>query len=69
MIRDINLEETSKALGRGQITIGTWLNQEQSLQRPGYTRWASHGKTLKSLVDLFQSVIKVLEYVAEEDNK
>jgi hypothetical protein len=23
MIRDINLEETSKALGRGQITIGT----------------------------------------------
>jgi hypothetical protein len=28
----------------------------------------SHGKTLKSLIDLFRSVIKVLEYVGEEDS-
>jgi hypothetical protein len=67
MIRDINLEEMSKALGCGQLTTCTWLNQEQCLQRPGDTRWGSHGKTLKSLVDLFRSVIKVLEYVGEED--
>jgi hypothetical protein len=67
MIRDINLEEMSKALGCGQLTTGTRLNQEQCLQRPGDTRWGSHGKTLKSLVDLFRSVIKVLEYVGEED--
>nr|XP_051178678.1 uncharacterized protein LOC127293152 [Lolium perenne] len=67
MIRDINLEEMSKALGCGQLTTGTGLNQEQCLQRPGDTRWGSHGKTLKSLVDLFHSVIKVLEFVGEED--
>jgi hypothetical protein len=39
------------------------LNQEQSLQRPGDTRWCSHYKTLKSLNSLFRSVIEVLEYV------
>jgi hypothetical protein len=67
MIRDINLEEMSKALGCEQLTTGTGLNQEQCLQRPGDTHWGSHGKTLKSLVDLFRSVIKVLEYVGEDD--
>jgi hypothetical protein len=45
----------------------TGLNQEQCLQRPGDTRWSSH-KTLKSLVDMFQEVVKVLEFVEEEDN-
>jgi len=39
MIRDINLEEMSKALGCGQLTTGTRLNQEQCLQRPGDTHW------------------------------
>jgi hypothetical protein len=67
MIRDTNLEELGKALGCGQLTIGTWPNQEQPLQRPKDTRWGSHGKILKSMVHLFRSVIKVLKYVAEED--
>jgi hypothetical protein len=40
MIRDINLQEMSKALGCGQLQTGTGLNQEQSLQRPGDTRWS-----------------------------
>jgi hypothetical protein len=31
MIRDINLQEMSKALGCGQLQTGTGLNQEQSL--------------------------------------
>ncbi|XBH61241.1 hypothetical protein VPH35_115725 [Triticum aestivum] len=67
MIRDINLEEISRALGCGQLTTGTGLNQEQCLQRPGDTRWGSHAKTLKSLAAMFRSVIKVLEFVEEED--
>jgi len=68
MIRDINLEEMSKALGCGQLQTGTGLNQEQSLQRPGDTRWSSHYKSLKSLVDMFPTIVKVLEIV-EKDNK
>jgi len=31
MIRDINLKEVSKALGRGLLETGTGLNQEQCL--------------------------------------
>ena len=55
--------ESKNAVGTRQICSGTGLNQEQSLQRPGDTRWCSHYKTLKSLNSLFRSVIEVLEYV------
>ena len=67
MIRDINLEEVCKALGCGQLETGKGLNQEQSLKRPGDTRWSSHCKTLQSLVDLFPTIVKVLKFVEEED--
>jgi len=43
------------------------LNQEQCLQRPGDTCWSSHYKSLRSLVNLFQTLIKVLEFVENED--
>jgi hypothetical protein len=68
MIRDINLKEMSKALGCGQLETGIGLNQEQSLQRPGDTRWSSHYKSLKSLVGMFSTIVKVLEIV-EKDKK
>ncbi|WVZ87886.1 hypothetical protein U9M48_034461 [Paspalum notatum var. saurae] len=67
MIRDINMTEVSKALGCGLLKTGTGLNQEQCLQRPGDTRWSSHYKSLRSLVNLFQTIIKVLEFVEKED--
>ncbi|XP_022544232.2 zinc finger MYM-type protein 1-like [Brassica napus] len=54
------IEERSK---KGEIKTGKGLNQEVSFQRPGKTRWCSHYKTLLRLVDLFASIIKVLEYV------
>jgi len=63
MIRDINLEEMSKALGCRQLQTGIELNQEQSLQRPRDTHWSSHYKSLKSLVDMFPTIVKVLEIV------
>ena len=68
LVRDTNLKEMSKALGCGQLQTGTGLNQEQSLQRPGDTRWNSHYKSLKSLVDMFPTIVKVLEIV-EKDKK
>jgi hypothetical protein len=67
LIREINYEEVSKALGCGQLETGTGLNQEQCLQRPGDTRWSSHYKTLKSLVHLFPTIIKVLDIVSKDD--
>jgi hypothetical protein len=67
MIKDINLEEVSKALGCGQLETGKALNQEQCIKRPGDTRWSSQYKTLKNLVDLFPTIVKVLKFVEEED--
>ncbi|CAN6295008.1 unnamed protein product [Urochloa humidicola] len=67
MIRDINHEHVSKALGCGQLETGTGLNQEQCLQRPGDTRWNSHYKTLKSLVNMFPTIVEVLKFVQKDD--
>ena len=63
MIREKHREEVIKAIGSGQIRTGTGLNQEQTLQRAGDTRWGSHYKTLSS--SLF-SVMYVLKYVEKE---
>ncbi|KAG2651975.1 hypothetical protein PVAP13_1NG325519 [Panicum virgatum] len=67
MIRDINYEQVQKALGCGQLETGTGLNQEQCLQRPGDTRWSSHYKTLKSLVNMFPTIVEVLKVVEKDD--
>ena len=66
MIREKQQERIRKAVGSGQMSSGTGLNQEQSLQRAGDTRWGSHYKTLKSLCNLFPEVIDVLQYVEKE---
>jgi hypothetical protein len=66
--RDINLKEISKALGCGQLQTGTGLNQEQSLQRFRDTRWSFHYKSLKSLVDMFSTIVKVLEIMETDKN-
>jgi hypothetical protein len=66
MIRESQQERVRKAIGSGQINSGSVLNQEQSLQKAGDTRWGSHYKTLESLNNLFPDVIEVLQYVEKE---
>nr|XP_020180997.1 uncharacterized protein LOC109766638 [Aegilops tauschii subsp. strangulata] len=66
MIGEKHREEVIKAIGYGQITTGTGLNQEQTLQRAGDTRWGSPYRTLSSLLKLFPSVMSVLKYVEKE---
>jgi len=66
MIRESQQERVKKAIGSGQLSSGTGLNQEQALQRAGDTRWGSHYKTLKSLNNLYPEVIEVLHYVEKE---
>jgi hypothetical protein len=63
MIRDINHEQVKQALGYGQLETRTGLNQEQCLQRPRHTRWSSHYKTLKSLLNMFPTIVEVLKVV------
>ncbi|PVH38689.1 hypothetical protein PAHAL_5G328300 [Panicum hallii] len=67
MIRQSQQERVKRAIGSGQISTRTGLNQEKTLQRPRDTRWCSHYKTLlKSLNSLFPSVIEVLQYVEKD---
>ncbi|KAG7594755.1 hypothetical protein ISN45_Aa01g034900 [Arabidopsis thaliana x Arabidopsis arenosa] len=66
MVREDQRRIIEEGISRGEIKTGKGLNQELSLQRPGNTRWGSHYYTLKRLVDLFPSIIKVLEYVQSE---
>ncbi|CAM8986703.1 unnamed protein product [Rhodiola kirilowii] len=66
MIRDKYQEQLKEAIGNCDIRIGSGLNQELTLQRPGNTRWGSHYKTLLRLVELFPIVLKVLEYIEED---
>jgi hypothetical protein len=65
-LRENHQDEVRKAIGKGELGTGTGLNQELSLQRPGDTRWGSHYRTLVGLSKMFQSVVKVLEYVEED---
>ncbi|KAF8089149.1 hypothetical protein N665_0516s0007 [Sinapis alba] len=66
MIREDQRKIIEEGVSKGEIKTGKGLNQECSLQKPGNTRWGSHYKTLLRLVDLFTSIIKVLEYVERE---
>jgi hypothetical protein len=67
MVREINHEQVTKALGCGQLESGRGLNQEQCRQRPEDTRWSSHYKTLKCMIDMFSTIIEVLKVVGKDD--
>jgi hypothetical protein len=66
MIREKHRDDIQKAIGSGRIRTDTGLNQDQTLQRAGDTRWGSHYRTLSSIVNLFPSIISVLKYVEKE---
>ncbi|XP_024993104.1 uncharacterized protein LOC112526901 [Cynara cardunculus var. scolymus] len=65
MVQESQKEKVQEAIGSDETETSSGLNQELSLGRPRDTRWGSHYKTLKRLVDLFPSVIEVLEYVED----
>nr|XP_043613759.1 uncharacterized protein LOC122585701 [Erigeron canadensis] len=66
MLLDAEKERVEKAIGNDEVETGSGKNQELSLIQPGDTRWSSHYKTILRLIDVFSSVIKVLEFVEEE---
>ena len=66
MITEKHRDDIRKAIGSGRISTGTGLNQDQTLQRAGDTRWGSHYRTLSSIVKLFPAVVSVLKYVQKE---
>ncbi|XP_058198390.1 uncharacterized protein LOC131313913 [Rhododendron vialii] len=55
-----------KSLDIGEFSSGKGLNQETSLTCAGDTHLGSHYGTLVRLVNMFSSVIEVLEFVSED---
>ncbi|KAF3661735.1 putative UDP-glycosyltransferase 85A1-like [Capsicum annuum] len=50
----------------GELHTERGLNQECGLQRPCDTRWFYHFKTLENFIDIFPSILYVLEFSARE---
>ncbi|XP_049931919.1 uncharacterized protein LOC116247624 [Nymphaea colorata] len=64
LVQEVELMEIAKALELGELKIGQGLNEEISFKQPGYTQ-GSHYVALINLLNMYSSVIKVLEYFAD----
>ncbi|XP_019097489.1 PREDICTED: uncharacterized protein LOC109125209 [Camelina sativa] len=66
MTRESYRKKIEEGINNGEISTGTGLNQEVSLNRPGNTRWNLHYNTLLRLIELFSCIAEVLEYIEIE---
>uniref|UniRef100_A0A2N9F3J0 TTF-type domain-containing protein n=1 Tax=Fagus sylvatica TaxID=28930 RepID=A0A2N9F3J0_FAGSY len=55
-----------QSVHNGVLRVGKDLNQETSLKRSCDTRWSSHYNTMISLIDMFPSIIDVLDTIADD---
>uniref|UniRef100_A0A2N9GBL8 HAT C-terminal dimerisation domain-containing protein n=1 Tax=Fagus sylvatica TaxID=28930 RepID=A0A2N9GBL8_FAGSY len=55
-----------ESVHNGELPSGQGLNQETSLKRSCDTRWSSHYNTMISLIDMFPSIVDVLDAVVED---
>ena len=60
MIRNARLHNIMKAIECGELETGTGLNQEMGLPRPGETRWGSHYRTVRNIIDMYAEIRDVL---------
>ncbi|XP_071729400.1 uncharacterized protein [Rutidosis leptorrhynchoides] len=63
-LQDAQIYEISLLAETGELETGKGVNQIQSLQRPGDTRWSSHYRSIRSLLRLYGSAIVVLRDIA-----
>ncbi|XP_068305055.1 uncharacterized protein [Pyrus communis] len=66
MVRERQQAKVMEAIQNYELLSGQGLNQETSLKRASDTRWDSHYGTLVSLINMFSSVIEVLEMIVED---
>ena len=60
-------EEILKKLETGEIFSGKGKHQRTNLVRPGETRWGSHLTTLARIETMWNSVVKVLSMIHEDE--
>ena len=68
-LRQKEHERRVERLENGEITSGTGKNQDTSLHRPGDTRWGSHYVTVVRLIDMWPSVLEVLQIVFDDNTQ
>ena len=69
MLCEKQAEKIEEALQMGELETGTGLNQELGLKRAGDTRWGSHFYSLMNMIVLFDSVIEVIDDIAQNGGK
>ncbi|XP_009792799.1 uncharacterized protein [Nicotiana sylvestris] len=65
-LRESLKKRLQEALDIGELEKGKGLNQELGLVRAGDTRWGSHYKSFGNFILLFDSIIDVLDTLAED---
>ncbi|XP_062012157.1 uncharacterized protein LOC133728737 [Rosa rugosa] len=65
-LREKQVAKIIEELNIGSILSGRGLDQETTLKRAGDTRWSSHYGTLISIINLFPSLVELLEEIKED---
>ena len=66
LLKEKQAARVIESVHTGELPSGQGLNQETSLKRSCDTRWSSHYNTMISLIDMFPSIVDVLDAVAED---
>lgn len=66
VLREEQLKSIRSACEDGVVETGRGQNQETSLRPAGETRWGSHHHSLARILLMFDSLVNVLQYVADE---
>uniref|UniRef100_A0A2N9J031 TTF-type domain-containing protein n=1 Tax=Fagus sylvatica TaxID=28930 RepID=A0A2N9J031_FAGSY len=66
LLKEKQATRVVESVHTGELPSGQGLNQETSLKRSCDTRWSSHYNTMISLIDMFPSIVDVLDAVAED---
>ena len=66
LLREKQATRVVESVHNGELPSGQGLNQETSLKHSCDTRWSSHYNTLISLIDMFPSIIDVLDIITED---
>ncbi|XP_050379757.1 uncharacterized protein LOC126797124 [Argentina anserina] len=65
-LRKVRKEEITNLVACGELQTSSGLNQICTLQRACATRWSSHFRSIKSLVELFSSTKKTLNDMIDQ---
>ena len=66
VLKEKQAEKLLERLKKGATNSGKGLNQERTLQRASDTRWGSHYHSLVNLNIMFDAMIEVLDFFAQD---